>query len=171
MGRLQNLKEDWQEKQLRDIAKWIVKYQNFKLNIALEKIDTDFCSKLTLKNYLVRGLRYLKTGKKTSGVKTALYDFLEEELEKHTQPLRPTFSEQKQAYRRDYTKKENIPPIVPVTLKKVQKPLIANFEYGIRIENDIKIFKNEDMANGFLQGLNFCGNNEGRLVSVEVENL
>lgn len=170
MSKLKNLKEDWREKQLKNIATWIIKYQNFQINVALEKIQTDFCSKLTLKNYLVRGLKYLKTKEKTSGVNAALYDYIEQELEKHTQPLRPSFSEQKHKYKKDYTKKDITPPVVG-TLKRIKSNIITNFEYGIRLGNDIKILDSEDMAKGFLQGLNFCGNYEGKMVSVEVETL
>ena len=169
MSRLETLKEDLRAKQLRDIAIWIVKYQKFKMNIALDKLDTDFCRKKKKKNYFVRGLKYLRTKEKSSGVNSVLYDFIEEEIQKHTQPLRPNFSEQKREYKRDYTKKDAKPPIV--ALKAVQKPLTANFEYGIRIGNDIKILESEDIAKGFIQGLKFAGNNNAILVGVEVQNL
>ena len=105
MGRLQNLTEDFKEKQLKDIAQWIVKYQKFKIKIALEKLDTTFCSKYTLKNYLVRGLKYLKTREKTGGVNNSLYDYIDDELQKHTQPLQPTLSQRKQAYTKNYAKR------------------------------------------------------------------
>ena len=78
-------------------------------------------------------------------------------------------SEKKQPYRKNYTKKDNIPPIVAMDI--IKKPLTNNFEYVIRIGNDIKILENADIAKGFLEGLKFCGNNNGKLVSVEVENL
>ena len=168
MSELKSLKEDLKEKRFHDIAKSIIQYQNYKSDIAISKMDNSL-GKSTRLNYLTFGIKYLKTKEKSKIVPSSLYIALDKLIEQHLQPLRPNFDEQKRIYKRDYTKKSAKPPIV--ALKAVQKPLTTNFEYGIRIGNDIKILESEDIAKGFIQGLKFAGNNNAILVSVEVQNL
>ena len=51
-------------KRFNDIAETIIKYQNYKTGIAVSKMDNSL-GKSTRLNYLMYGIRYLKTGYKS----------------------------------------------------------------------------------------------------------
>ena len=151
-------------KRFNDIAETIIKYQNYKTDIAVSKMDNSL-GKSTRLNYLMYGIRYLKTGYKSCIVPSSLYKALDNCVEKHIQPLRPSADEAKRIYNRDYTRKENKPPVA--RLKMVQKPVTEKFTYGIKIGDKIALQKSEAEAKAFLNGVKFVDNTlDIKLVSV-----
>lgn len=157
---------DLKVKRFESIAENIVKYQNYKNNIAISKMDNSL-GKSTRQNYLIFGIRYLKTRYKSKIIPTSLYNALDKCIKTHIQPLRPSPEETKIKYKRDYTKKENNPPVA--RLKMVQKPVTERFIYGIKIDDKIVLQKSEVEAKAFLKGINFLNYNENaKLVAVTI---
>lgn len=165
---LDNLKQ----KRFDGIAETIVKYQNYKNSIAISKMDNSL-GKSTRTNYLIYGIRYLKTGYKSDIVPKSLYIGLDKCLKNCTMPLRPSNSERKQTRKEyDYTKKENKPPVA--RLKMVNKSLTEKFTYGVKVNDNIVLQKSEIEAKAFLRGIKFLNNNndnnnnEIKLVAVTI---
>ena len=147
---------DLKLKRFENIAEIIIKYQNYKTDIAISKMDNSL-GKSTRINYLMYGIRYLKTGYRSNIIPTNLYNFLDKCIEKHIQPLRPSEAEKKRQIKRDYTKKENNPPIT--RLKMVQKRVTEKFVYGVKVNENIVLQKSETEAKAFLRGIRFLNNN------------
>ena len=164
MTDLRNLPKMLDEKKVLDIATTIRKYQDYKLGIIVDKLDSDL-STATKKNYVSGGVSYIKTGKKYNSVPSSLYKALDKVIAECVQPLRPSKDEKKRAYKKDYCKKDNIPPITKLEI--IKKKLTAKVNYGIKIEDSIRCFPSYDEASGFLKGLKFMGNNKGTMVSFE----
>ena len=164
MVELENLKKAVDEKKMYDIALVIRKYQDYKIGITAGKLSDTF-SIATKKNYISAGISYIKTGKKLRCVPVSLYKALDKVLGECVQPLRPSLEERRKEYKRNYTKKENIPPVARMDI--VKKPIIAKVNYRVRLEDSIKCFPSYDEATGFLKGLKYMGNTLGRLVSFE----
>ena len=152
---MSNALDELKIKRFNDIAETIIKYQNYKTNIAVSKMDNSL-GKSTRLNYLMYGIRYLKTEYKSCIVPSSLYKALDNCVEKHIQPLRPSADEAKRIYNRDYTRKENKPPVA--RLKMVQKPVTEKFTYGIKIGDKIALQKSEAEAKAFLNGAKFVDN-------------
>lgn len=157
-------------KRFENVAETIIKYQNYKTDIAISKMDNSL-GKSTRINYLMYGIRYLKTGYKSCIVPSSIYKALDKCIEKHIQPLRPSESEKKRVHKRDYTKKNNNPPVS--RLKMVQKPVTEKFTYGVKVNDNIVLQKSEIEAKAFLKGIRFLNNNndnnnEIKLVAVTI---
>ena len=165
MGKTMNeALEELKQRRFEKVAETIVKYQNFKNEIAVSKMDSSL-GKSTRLNYLTYGIRYLKTGYKSSIVPSSIYKCLDKCVEQHIQPLRPNIDDAKRIYKRDYTKKEIEPPIS--RLQYVQKPVTVKFTYGIKIGDKILLQKSELEAKGFMNGAKFFDNSiDIKLVSV-----
>lgn len=155
-GTMKEALDDLKQKRFDNIAETIVKYQNYKNSIAISKMDNSL-GKSTRTNYLIYGIRYIRTGYKSDIVPKSLYLGLDKCLKNCISPLRPSNSEKKQAHKEyDYTKKENKPPVS--RLKMVQKPVTEKFTYGIKIGDKIVLQKSELEAKAFLNGAKFVDN-------------
>ena len=75
-------------------------------------------------------------------------------------------ADKKRVFSKDYTVKENIPPVAKLEI--IKKPLTAKVIYGIRFDDTIKIFDSEEEAKGFNKGIEFAGKESGKIVTVEL---
>ena len=165
----QAMKEAQQEK-IKKVAEIILKYQKFKNSIIVEKMG-DCLAKSSKLNYITCGRHYLKTGEKYKNVVgNNFYIYLQNALDKHIQPLTPSFDEKLKITKRDYTKKEAILPITKII--NSNKKITTNIEYGIKINDKIILQKNEEMAKAFLNGIKFLNpETEAKVVAVEISNI
>ena len=162
----QAMKEAQQEK-IRKVAETILKYQKFKNSIIIEKIG-DTLAKSTKLNYITCARHYLKTGLTYKNVVGGnFYKYLQEYIDKHVQPLTPSFEDRLQETKRTYTKKEAKLSITNIVPKKIS----AKIEWGIKVNDKIVLEQNEDRARAFLRGVKFLNNSNStdiKLVTVEI---
>lgn len=161
---LKELPTVFKENSSMGIATWIVKYQNFNSGAAVKNAPERY-SLSTLKNYLLYGSQYLKSGKRIK-LYNWLYPYLDKCVQSHVQPLTPGVAARKRTSTKDYTTKENIPPVAKLEILK--KPLLAKFLYGLRFDDTIKIFKSEEEASLFNKGVEFAKGEAGKIVTVEL---
>lgn len=97
MSDLKNLKEDLRKRDWLFIAEDVIKYQNFKVDIAIKNIRGN-ASDMTKKNYVISGRHYLRTHTpyNNGNVGKGLYSALDEMLSKHIQPLTPKENEKQE---------------------------------------------------------------------------
>lgn len=164
MTNLKDLPQELKDKKAYDIATVIRKYQDFKTSIAAEKLDNSL-SKGTRANYVMGGVSYIKTGKKHPCVPSSIYDAIDKVLKECVQPLRPSETDKKRSYKRNYCRKEVTPPVARLDI--VKKQLTAKVTYGIKIEDSVKCVDSYDRAVGFLEGLRYMGNKNAKMVSFE----
>ena len=154
------------EKQLREIAEDIIKYQNFRFKIATDKLRAKSLTQSSKSNYVNCGRRYLAEGTKSRICSQRFYTYIQEALDKHVQPLVPSFEERKKETKRNYTKKEAKPPITKII--KDEK-LTTNIEYGVKLDDKIMVQKSEDEARAFINGIKFLNPNAiVKLVTIEL---
>lgn len=169
---LENLTEKVKENNLKNLAKNIVKYQNFKTSVVLNKIDTLGFTRSTIKTYIDCGINFVRKGIKYPHVNKSLYLYIEECLKEHMQPLTPTF-EEKRVILKQSVKKETVLPVQNV-LEKLQKQSVSELQtkfYGIQLENRIILQDTKEEANAFYNGLVFMGNNNAKIVKVKIEEI
>ena len=169
---LENLKEEIKNKKLRDFALAIVKYQNFKTNVALPKINYD-CSDNTKMSYFNCGISYLKTGVMHKGIPSKLYEYIDEFKKQCVQPLTPSILEQRQE-KKARNKAAGLSAIPPVArLDIVKMPLIEHFEYALKCNNQFLLCRSKDFAEGYLEALKDKGENADnyKIVAVTVSDL
>lgn len=142
----------------------VVKYQNFKTNTILAKLEYPFKNS-TLRNYVDCGINYVKRKVKSKIVSKCLYEYIDKALSEFVQPLKPNKYEQRTFYKINYTKKEQTPPVA--NLEIVNKPTIAKFTYGVKLGDTIKLFDHKAEAELFVNGAKFAGSDVS-LVSVEL---
>ncbi len=147
-----------------EVALWIVKYQKFNINAAMQHAPEGY-SKQTLKMYRDKGLHYLRTGEGKGNYK-GLFSEIEQLIKNHTQPLTPSWQDAKREFKRDYTKKNNIPPVAKLEI--VNKPLVAQVQYGIQTETTIRLCHSEDYAMGYMDALREAGDEISKIVTVEI---
>lgn len=150
---------------LKRLAIDVVKYQNFKLDAAINKLDYPLTNG-TLKRYLSRGARYVKFGTVDKQLQKNFYTYIDAVLGQHVQPLTPSKFEKKVQYKQRYTDKEAHPPVSRLPI--VNKPLTESFEYGVKYGNIIRLFNSEESMNLFLEGCKFVPNNE-HIVCIRVK--
>lgn len=157
-----------QQKKLKEIAEDVIKYQNFKNSIAVEKMRATHLAKSSRYNYIACGRHYLKTGQRYRNVVGGnFYNYLQDALDRHVQPLVPSFDEKLRVIKKNYTKKEAKPPITKII--ETNKKLTTNIEYGIKINDKIVLETNEDRARAFLKGIKFLSPNvDAKLITVEL---
>lgn len=165
---LETLKDDLQQKAIKDFAYNIVKYQKFITKIAVDKFEHAY-SKTTACNYFDAGLKYLRTGNTfNANYNKNLYIYIDDAVANHVQPLTPSKNEERQVRKSYYTRKENNPPITKIEV--VKKPLTAKINYGVQINDNIVVCKTEDEARAFLRGMRFLSRKDevGRVVTLEI---
>ena len=164
---LQAMKEAQQEK-IRKTAEIIIKYQKFKNSIIAEKIGGTLTKSSKL-NYISCARYFLRTGQKYKNIcGSSFYKYLQECIDKHVQPLTPSFEDKLRETKRTYTKKESKPPVTKIVPTKVT----TNIEWGIRIDDKIIIEKDENMARAFLKGVRFFNNDcDAKLITIEIQEI
>ena len=164
MTDFRNLPQALKDKKAYDIALIIRKYQDFKTSVAVEKLDSSL-SKGTRANYVMGGVSYIKTGKKHPCVPSSIYAAIDKVVKECVQPLRPSETDKKREYKRDFKKKDITPPVARLDI--VKKPVTTKITYGVRIEDSVKCIDSYDRAVGFLEGLRYMGNKNAKMVSFE----
>lgn len=166
---LQAMKEAQQEK-IRKTAEIIIKYQKFKNSIIAEKIGGTL-TKSSKMNYITCARHFLRTGQKYKNIcGNSFYKYLQECIDKHIQPLTPSFEDKLRETKRIYTKKETNLPITNTIPKKIS----AKIEWGIKINDKIVLETNEDRARAFLKGIKFLNKNNNtdiKLVTLEIQEI
>lgn len=152
------------EEIFKNLAYDIVKYQNFKTNAVLSKLNYPLKNS-TLRNYVDCGVKYIKRKVKNGGVSKYLYECIDKAIAEFVQPLKPNKYEQRTFYKIDYTKKEQTPPIA--NLEMVNKQVAAEISYGVKFGDVIKLFKHKADAEIFAGGIRFTGS-DVNLVTVEL---
>lgn len=166
---LTDLKGYYEEQKWRTLAKEIVQYQNFKSNKAAEKILGDWKT-CTKKNYFNIGLRYMRSGFRDAHVGVKFYDFIDEAIEKCTQPLTPSISDKRHQRRINIqSKKATIPDVMQQPTTVLPTQLISKFEYGVRRGDLIVIMANEQVVNDFVSACKRLGIDDIKIVNITVE--
>lgn len=171
---LENLKEDIRQKQLRDLALSIVKYQNFKTSAAIKNIKF-VASQNTTKNYFGCGVSYIKSGGKVKhkAIPSKIYDYIDEYLAQHVQPLTPSESDRRGEYKQRknrYHGKSAVPPVAKLDI--VRQPLTEKYDdYGIKSPDGyVKICKSRDYAEGYMEALKDNGKvvDEYKIIAIKI---
>lgn len=149
-----------------NLARDIIKYQNFKAEIAISKINSNGLSRATLLNYFRAGKLYIRDNTKRKNISNSLYEALDTMVAQHVQPLTPSKEEQGKTYN------INAKQIVKVSIPAIdtKKPLTEKIEYGVRLDGMIKLFKDDVEANLFIDGAKYAGK-DLELLSVVVKPL
>lgn len=137
---------DLSQYDLRALSRSIVKYQLFKVKSALHKLEGNFAP-TTKFQYFKVGVQYLKTGCKKDKVNPKLYDYLDECLSAHIQPLTPSLKDKAREYNRK--KEQKVTPVFNLPQQVTEK-----FEYAVRNGNQIMVFDNEEQIKRFINNLN-----------------
>lgn len=132
----------------------IVKYQNFKTEAIVSKVDYPLAYS-TLSKYIEYGIRYIKRKVRTGTTNPLLYTYIDKAIAEFVQPLTPGKYEKRNFYKVDYTKKEQTPPVAK--LQMVHQPVIAEISYGVKLNDTIKLFENKQQAILFAEGAKFTG--------------
>lgn len=169
---LENLSEEVRKNRLRNLAINIVKYQNFKTSAVINKIDNCGYTKSSLMSYINFGINYIKTSfrERRGG---SIYDYIDEALAKHIQPLTPTAEEhrvQKRGGKRKKHKGDDITPVEKVLKEIEQKTSIPkNLKYAVKMDKNLRIMDSIEEAKAFQDGLTFMGNINTELVKITYE--
>ena len=161
----QALKEA-KQKQIKETAEIIFKYQKFKNNIILEKLGNNLAES-SKRNYITCARYYIKTGLTYKNVVgSSFYKYLQECTDKCMQPLIPSFEDRLREVKRNYTKKEAKPPITKI----IPKQITSDIEYAIRLNNNIILQNSEQEARGFLNGIKYLEPNiTAKIITVEIQ--
>ena len=116
-------------------------------------------------NYVNGGVIYLKEGRKTCGITSSLCKALDRVVSECVQPLTPSKQDRRRVYDKKFTRKDNTPPVAKLDI--IKKPLTAKLSYGVKIGDIIKCFPSYDETSGFLKGLLYAGQKNGKMVSFE----
>jgi hypothetical protein len=160
--------ENLQENILKEKAKEVVQYQNFRTAVALEKMQY-----MKDRQTFNMAVGYVKYGTRHPNIiSKAFKAALDECIKNHVQPLTPKQDEVRQKrgcggqnLKKHYQKKDAVVPIA--TLEVVNEKLTETFEYGVMQGNNIRIFNSEEEARQFRDNLVFFSAKEIKLVEVK----
>lgn len=141
---LEKLPQKIRENRLMQFGENLVKYQNFKTNSVIAKIDNAGFSKGTLVSYINSGINYIKTGKKFSQYGD-FYKYIDIALKKCVQPLVPSEKDRRlsRLHKKPINKKtENLIGIV-------EKIEIIDTKYAVQMGDNIRLQKSIDCAKSF----------------------
>lgn len=178
MGTFETLKEDMLQHKNMAIAKWIIQYQDFKLDVAFRNAPTSVHQN-TLAAYMSRGVHYMKTGEIKIGITKSICNCLDTLLKEcKIQPLRPSAEDKKRVYHRVNHRKDRKLPVNKVLMQmKEEAKNSGDFKYGVLLPNDmIQICNSEKDAATFLKGINFLASMQGKestgkVIELEIKEL
>jgi hypothetical protein len=156
---LENLPQQIKENRLKQFGENLVKYQNFKTNSIIAKIDNAGFSKGTLVSYVNSGISYIKTGKKFSQYGD-FYKYIDEALKRCVQPLVPSKDDKRLS--RPYNKSYINPQMTKDILRQ-------NNQYAVQIGDNIRLLNNLECAKAFTDGLSFMGKTDAKIVKINIE--
>lgn len=161
----------YEENCIKQCALLVVKMQKYKTSKIWEVFEKDSAinlKKSTAVNYINYGISYIKYGKRSVNLPDKFYEEVDELIKQHVQPLTPKPSDARRFCVRKYEKKETVLPVQKAVQKIIQKEEITSkFDYGIKIDNRIILFKSEDEMEQFIKNLRFI-NPETELKAVTV---
>lgn len=162
MTTLENLPQKIRENRLMQFGENLVKYQNFKTNSVIAKIDNAGFSKGTLVSYVNSGINYIKTGRKFSQYGD-FYKYIDIALKKCVQPLVPSAEDKRliRPYKRHCINEK------PIGI--VEKVEVINTQYAVKMENNIRLLGNLECAKAFLDGLSFMGKTDAKIIRIKIE--
>lgn len=166
MGNLTTLKEDLREIKYANLAEIIIKYQNFKSAVILNKMQNMDIKEATKLQYITAGIKYIRYRKKDKKFSDVYYKKIQELLDKHMQPLVPKENEKRSNIQKIYQQKETILPIQNI-IKSIKQT--TTIEYGIKIEDKILLCIDEIEARSFIKAIKFINSNcEAKIVTLEI---
>lgn len=149
---LNNLTEKVRENRLRNLAKNIIKYQNFSTNAVIRKIDNAGYSERTLRFYIDKGIAYLKNGT-AYGKLGKMSNYLDDGIKECIQPLTPSEQDKRRSVVGKDKAVKTEPPVVKV-LENINKKKTA---FIVKFNNNALLYEGKDEAEAFKQGLYFAG--------------
>ena len=157
---------------LYEFAKNIVKYQNFKTSAALKLFEYKV-SYTTALNYFNLGITYIKIKIKSKSIPMKIYEYIDDAIKKHIQPLTPKESEKRRVNKKMFAKKEATLPIQNALNEiRTEKTLTEKFEYGVKYsDHDIKILNSKHDALIFLSGVSAVSNEFFKPILVSITKL
>ena len=158
---LADLKTYHEDQKWRTLAKEIVQYQNFRAAKACKKISGDW-QLGTKKNHFNIGLRYMRNKIRDGHMGNKFYNFIDEAIQQHVQPLTPSISDKAHPRKPRSTQPVERPHF------DIPKQLTQPFEYGIRYKNNIAI-ADEQAATNFINICKSLGIDGVRVVTITVE--
>ena len=165
---LQSLPEAMKEDKYNKIATWILKYRKYTTNAAMVNAPQCDVAPSTLKQYFDGGVYYLLSGQRNGGITTSVINALES-LRNQISAYMPSSCNMRRTYKTRMQKKNVTPPVAQ--MKIVQQPLTAPIKYGVMRGNVVIVFDREDVARAYNDGLQFAKINDGKLVTLEIEEL
>lgn len=169
---LENLPLAIRENRLKELAINIIKYQKFRTSAFINKIDDAGYTKTSLASLISYCIIYIQTGKKNDKVASSMYKYIDDAINQHIQPLTPSERDQRWNRRKSSKKKEIITPVQKV-LQHINDKAIDDKKYQIAVQTDDSIKLQDDLkhAEGFLDGLKFCGKVNAKIVKVKIEEI
>ena len=139
-----DIRTQFKQEPLRQLARQIVQYQDFTTKTALEKMNTGAYTDWTARQYFQDGRKYIKTSKKVRNGKNPpnLYHYIDEFLEQKLQPYTPKENERAKIKKVQLSTPKYEPQKVEVpVVRKQPTPKQNNDKYGVLINNSVKIYK------------------------------
>ena len=169
---LENLPLAIRENRLKNLAINIVKYQNFKTSAFINKIDSAGYTKASLASLICYCIIYIQTGRKSNRVVSSVYKYIDDAIKQCIQPLTPSERDRRWNKKKPNKKKEIVTPVQKV-LQHINDKAIEDKKYQIAVQVDDSIKLQDDLkhAEGFLNGLRFCGKVNVKIVKVRIEEI
>lgn len=159
------------------LIKQLWKYQNFKNEVALEKINRMHYQKHTVVNYMSMLRGYVATGKKRLDTMSEnFYSIIDDLRDKHEAVLTPSEDDKfvpRRAYM-NYKNKHNDEVIIlnkePVVQEVISELKPAFQKFGVLCENKIRVFDTKEYCNGFIDCYKTIGDGkEVKLIKITYE--
>lgn len=167
---LENLPFVVRQNRLKELAINIVKYQKFRTGAFINKIDDAGYTKTSLASLISYCIIYIQTGKKNNKVSGFMYKYIDDAINQHIQPLTPSERDRRWNRKKSSKKGEIVTPVQKV-LQHINDKAIEDKKYQIAVQVDDNIKLQDDLkhAEGFLDGLRFCGKVNVKIVRVRIE--
>ena len=141
---------------LKLLIKQLYKYQSFKNDVMISKINRMHYNEKTIVNYMSHLRKYLATGYKSEAIMSRFYDIIDDLKAKHEAILTPSETDkykQRRPYKGQVKTKEASTPS-PTPPKPVETPKyieIAPDQYGVKIQNPIKLYANKEACDAYIE--------------------
>lgn len=162
---LADIKTVYNEQKLRTLACNIVKYQLFRANKAVHKMESHL-SKTTTIAYFKAGVKYIREGIQKPRINQNLFRLIDECIRQHVQPLTPSKSERAIIHKKHAARSKHIKTID----LDLPQQVTESFIYGIRKGNNIVILPDEQSVVSFIKinrSLNDADDVTGVMLTIE----
>ena len=153
---------------LKQVVTQIYKYQHFKTDIILEKINRAQYSESTIKLYINKIKHYLKSNIKQNNIPQSIYKVIDDLKSVHAPILTPSERERTKVYKpRKQKQVETVKTVEPPKYIEKIPP-----QYGVMCENKIILQQSKEMALGYLECYKIIGDGKAvKLVTVDIEEI